>query len=329
MKAAFIGYGYWGKKILKYFYNSEDSEIHTICDLNQTNLAQAKAEFPKIKDFSQDYKSAITNKEIEAVIIATPVSSHYDITKFALQNNKHVFVEKPITNSIFKIEELITLAQEKNLIIMVDHLLIYHPAVQKIRDYIANEEIGDIFYFDFARMNLGLFQKDVDVIWDLAPHDLAIMKYLFPHIPKMVSAFGFSHIKNQHNNLAYTHLFYNNNITAHFKFNWLAPTKMRKLIIAGSKKIIEYNESNSENHIVIYNRHVKSLEKGKVEYCDLGIEKPKIAEASILELVAKEFIHSVKTRQSPKSDAHFGLDIVRIIKALQESMEQGGVRVKV
>ena len=235
-----IGYGYWGPNLVRNFFESPHSRVLLVCDSNSGRLSKVKDRYPTI-DVTSDFRKLVSNPSIDAVVIASPVSSHYPHSIESLKAGKHVLVEKPLTETSEQALSLIEEASKRNLTLMVDHTFVYTGAVEMIRDLVVNDGLGDIYYFDSVRVNLGLFQHDVNVIWDLAVHDLSIMDYVLPIRPNAVSATGISHISCEPENIAYLTLFFESQLLAHVHVNWLAPVKVRRTLIGGTKKMILYD----------------------------------------------------------------------------------------
>ena len=251
-----IGYGYWGPNIARNFMGINDVEVRTIADKNQKALSRARNQCPGV-ELTEDCNAIITSKHIDAVAIVTPVSTHFELAKTALENGKHVFVEKPFTATSAQAEVLIALAEKHKLKIMVDHTFIFTGVVKKIKELIDSGAIGDIYYFDSMRINLGLFQHDVNVVWDLAPHDLAIMDYIIPEKPIAVSATGAAHLNHGLENVAYITVYFPNNIIAHINVNWLSPVKVRTTLVGGQKKMLVWNDLEPADKIKIYDKGVE------------------------------------------------------------------------
>src|SRR3990172_7004204 len=257
-----IGYGYWGPNIVRNFNSIDGSKVLLICDSDQASLKRASKAHP-YTTVTTDFRDVISSPDIDMVAVVTPVSTHFELAKKALQNGKHVFVEKPFTATVAEAEELIELADKKRLTIMVDHTFIFTGAVRKIKQLIDKKTLGDLYYYDSVRVNLGLFQRDVNVIWDLAPHDFAIMDYLVEEKPVAVAACGKAHVSRMEDT-AYVTVHFNNNMIAHFNVNWLSPVKVRTTLIGGEKKMLVGNELEPEEKIKIYDGgvEVRSKEAG-------------------------------------------------------------------
>lgn len=249
-----IGYGYWGPNIVRNFNAVENANVVTLCDLNEGALGKAKKLYPALST-TADVNDVLHSKEIDAVAIITPVFTHFELAKKALENGKHVFVEKPFTSTVAQSEELVDMADKKNLKIMVDHTFLFTGAVRKIKELIDEQVLGKLYYFDSTRVNLGLFQHDVNVVWDLAPHDFAIMDYVIPEKPLAISATGEIHY-NGFEDVAYVTVYCENNVIAHFNVNWLSPVKVRTTLIGGDKKMLYWNDLEADEKLKIYDKGV-------------------------------------------------------------------------
>src|SRR5260370_8791607 len=250
-----IGCGYWGAKVLRKFGENEAAELVWICDLDEPRLAAMSRRYPAARTTS-DYKDFARDSDLDAVAVVTPVATHFEIAKELLRAGKHVLLEKPLTATVRQAEELIELAETNRLTLMVDHTFVYTGAVRRMKDIVAGGELGEVLYFDSVRINLGLFQRDINVLWDLAPHDLSIMDYLIERQPQAVSALGSSHIEAGIENIAYLMLHFPDEFIAHFHFNWLAPVKIRPPLIAGSSKMILYDAIEPTYKVLAYDRSV-------------------------------------------------------------------------
>jgi predicted dehydrogenase len=329
-----VGYGYWGPNLVRNFMSLDGIQVKAVSDLNEDRLKSLSGLYPTI-EYTTDYTDLIRDPEIQAIIVATPVSSHYSIAKAALEAGKHCFVEKPLTQTSEQAQELIAIAKKKGVQLFVDYTFLFTGAVQKMRDLVTRGEIGDLLYFDSVRINLGLFQHDVNVIWDLAPHDLSIMDYLIGRPAQAVSAIGACHVGNGLENVAYVSVIYDDNLVAHFHVNWLAPVKMRQIIVGGSEKMIVYDEMSMEK-VKIYDRGVNSVPvdqpnqmapTSRVEYRMGDMVAPKLDDTEALKTECRYILNSIKTGQRPINDGEAGLRIVKIIEAATESMKQKGTAI--
>ena len=328
-----IGYGYWGPNIVRNFFSTPDCTVKMVADGRPERLNALAKIFPSILGVS-DAKDIIDNREIDAVVIATPVYTHFAIAKQALLAGKHVLIEKPMTSSVEEADELINLATRKNLTLMADHTFLYTGAVQKMKEIIQAEVIGTPLYFDSSRINLGLFQPDINVLWDLAPHDISILTYLITEIPESINATGISHTRNQIENVAYLTVNYNSNFIAHFTCSWSSPVKVRQTLIGGDKKMILYNDLEPSEKVRVYDTgydHKTDEEKTHimVDYRTGDVYIPKLSSREALAGVADDFVQSVIQNRSPLSNAMLGRSVVRILEASQESIKHNGKEVRI
>lgn len=331
MNIAVVGLGYWGPNLVRNFLSTPGVSHIVCCDLMDSRLERIKQKFSMVET-CKSYDEILKRSDIDAVVLATPVSSHYPLGIKALRAGKHLLVEKPITLSTKEATDLIGFAEKQNLILMVDHTFIYTSAVRKIKEYIDKDEIGDILYFDSVRVNLGLFQHDTNVVWDLAPHDLSIMEYLIGKKPLSVSAIGVNHF-NGHEDISYITVNFENNLIAHFHVNWISPVKVRKILIGGTKLMVVYDDMEPSEKIKIYDKGVEiksqdSLYHVLVEYRTGNMFAPHVEQEEALSLVAKDFLDSIKKGHKPMSDGYAGLNVVRILEAATESLKQGGKVIK-
>jgi len=331
MKTAVIGYGYWGPNLVRNFSWLHDTEVKYVCDLDEKRLRKVKALFPNVLHTTDDYQRVLDDPEVEAVAIATPVKTHFALAKRALEADKHVLIEKPMTDKASEARELVSLAAARRRVMMVDHTFLYTGAVRKIKELVDSGQIGEIYYFDSVRVNLGLFQNDVNVVWDLAPHDLSIMNYIIGKQPVSVSAHGVSHVKDHLENLAYITVFYDDTTIAHCHVNWLSPIKVRQILIGGSEKMIVYNDMENTEKIKVYDSGVElnsgdrdMLYNALVQYRTGDMYAPKLDQTEALKLECRHFVDCIRQQRQPISNGEFGLKIVRILEAAQMSMEQKG-----
>lgn len=326
-----IGYGYWGPNIVRNFNDLEKVRVVSICDGNEQALNRARKANPQSM-VTLVCNDILNSTEIDAVAVITPVSTHFDLAKKALENGKHVFVEKPFTATAGQAEELIELAERKKLTIMVDHTFLFTGAVNKIKQHIEMKTLGELYYYDSVRVNLGLFQHDVNVIWDLAPHDFAIMDYLVEERPIAVSACGKAHVSTMEDT-AYVTLQFNNNMIAHFNVNWLSPVKVRTTRIGGEKKMLVWNDLEADEKIKIYDKgvEVKSREatyKMLVNYRSGDMHAPRVEQVEALKLETEYFVRCVENSETPINDGHAGLRVVKMLEACSESLKKNGQQVK-
>ena len=330
MNIGVIGCGYWGPNLVRNFQIQKETEVTAVCDIRPERLEFIGRMYPSIKKLSSSDNEIIKSTDVDAVVICTPVSTHHKLAMQALENGKHVFLEKPFTATSREAEEIIELAEKKGLTVMVDHTFVYTGAVEKIKQSIDSGDLGDLYYFDSVRVNLGLFQHDVNVIWDLAPHDVSIMDYLLNSTPQAVSATGMAHFGNDLENMAYISTFYPNNVMGHIHVNWLAPVKVRKTLICGSKKMVVYDDMEPSDKVKIYDRGV-DLVKSREEIYEMLIQyrtgdmlAPKIDLTEALKKIAREFYDAVNEKRAPRTDSRSGWQVVRILEAANQSIKNNG-----
>lgn len=328
VKIGIIGYGYWGINLVRNFSQLKNCKVKIIVDLNDERLAMAKNSYYEVK-LSNDIDDIFNDGDIDAVVIATPVFSHFSLAKKALDKNKHVLIEKPMTSTIEEANCLIDLANSKNKILMVDHTFLYSTAVQKMKSMIDSGEVGKLKYFDSTRINLGLFQPDVNVLWDLAPHDISILNFLTNTMPYSVQATGISHTNNNIENIGYLTLNYDSDFIAHLNCSWSSPVKIRMTLIGGDKKMLIYNDIEPTEKIKVYDTRynfTSSEEKKRiqVDYRVGDIYIPKIEYKEALSEMAKDFILSILENKTPISDCQSGLDVIRVLEASNKSIKDKG-----
>ncbi len=331
--AGVIGYGYWGPNIVRNFFTAPDCTVKSVADARPERLALLAKNFPSIKGV-KTAEEVLADKEINAVIIATPVFTHHALAKQAILNGKNVLIEKPMTASVAEAEELINLAAQKGVTIMVDHTFLYTGAIQKMKELIENQTIGTPRYFDSTRINLGLFQPDVNVLWDLAPHDISILTFLINDTPLSINATGISHTRNNIENIAYMTVNYNSDFIAHFNCSWTSPVKVRQTLIGGDKKMIVYNDLEPSEKVRIYDTgyNVKTEEDKKhilVDYRTGDVYIPKLGSQEALSGVANDFVQSIIKKRQPMANAQLGMKVVQILEASQISIKNGGKEVKI
>lgn len=325
-----IGYGYWGPNLVRNFAEIPGAEVRTVSDFKPELLAKAKTRYPTL-NVTIDCCDIFTDPKIDAVAIATPVSTHFELALAALQAGKHVLVEKPMTVSSEQAMRLIEEAERRNLVLMVDHTFVYTGAVRKMHDAIATNVLGKIYYYDSVRVNLGLFQHDVNVIWDLAVHDLSIMNYVLPYQPYAVSATGMSHVPGEPENIAYLTLFFEDNLIAHIHVNWLAPVKVRRTLIGGSQRMIVYDDLEPSEKVKIYDKGItlngnsaERVYQMLIGYRTGDMWAPHLDMTEALRTEGLHFIDCIQQGNRPITDGESGLQVVRILEAATQSMKQHG-----
>jgi predicted dehydrogenase len=321
-----IGYGYWGPVVARNIHAAEGCRLVAICDGNPVALARASKTYPDIQMMTEPME-LIRSPQVDAVAVVTPVWTHFEFAKAALKNGKHIFVEKPFTARASQALELIDLALARNLQIMVDHTFLFTGAVRKMRQLIDEDALGKLFYYDSTRVNLGLFQHDVNVIWDLAPHDLAIMDHLIGAKPEAVSATGQCHL-NGLEDVAYLTIYFST-MLAHVNVNWLSPVKVRTTLIGGEKKMVVWNDLEADEKVKVYDKGV-AIRNGQgvydllVSYRSGDMWAPKVDQAEALKLEANYFRDCIERNETPFNDAFAGLRVVQLLEAAGESLKQRG-----
>lgn len=330
VKVAVVGYGYWGPNVLRAFSEIDQAEVTICCDLKEERLKIVNQRYPSIKT-TTDINDILKNKNIVAVIITTPIATHFPLAVKVLNAKKHLWIEKPMTKNSQQAEELIELSHKNKKIIFVDHVFLYTRAISYLKKYIDDGNLGKVYYFDSIRINLGIFQPDNNVVWDLAPHDISIMCYLIGKTPKTVSAYGTSHIKSKLEDVAYLNLMFDKNISAHIAISWLSPVKIRRTIIAGSKKMITYDDLETSEKIKIYDYGVSIKKPYRPESSTTGhqyrtgdIHSPALESKEALQIAASHFIECIKSGREPLTNGKEGEKIVKILEAATLSLKQGG-----
>jgi predicted dehydrogenase len=326
-----IGYGYWGPNLVRNLAETPDAKVIAVSDLSQERLAQAESRHPTICA-TTDCRDLFTNPAIDAIVVATPVSTHYELAMQALQSGKHVLVEKPLTSTLDQGLRLLDEARRRNLVLMVDHTFIYTGAVRKIREIVQSGALGPIYYYDSVRINLGLFQRDINVLWDLAVHDLAIMDYVLDARPHAVSATGIAHI-NENEDVAYLTCLMEDRTIAHIHVSWLAPVKVRRTLIGGGQQMIVYDDLEPSEKVKVYDRGVTVSESDNVYQMLVGYRTgdmwaPKLSTTEALQNEARHFVQCVAQNQQPDTDGDAGLRVVRILEAADLSLKQKGLPIE-
>lgn len=334
IKIGVIGYGYWGPNLVRNFSEVPDAQIIAVSDLDEQRLGLVKARYPAIA-VTTDSETLLSNRDIDAIIIATPVAGHYALALRALSSKKHVFVEKPLTQTAAQAERLIEEADKHNLTLHVDHTFVYTGAVRKIRSLVNDGEVGELYYYDSVRVSLGLFRPDVNVIWDLAAHDLSIMDYVFPLTPIAVSATGVSHVPGEPANIGYLTLFFDNNAIAHLHVNWLAPVKVRRTLIGGDRKMILYDDLEPSEKVKVYDKGItvnggkESMYNVMIGYRTGDMRAPQIEITEALLAEARHFVRCITHGERSITDGPAGLRVVRILEAATQSMNSRGRPVEI
>ncbi len=329
IRIGLVGCGYWGPNLIRNFFKVPQCEVAMAADLDSQRLGSIARLYPGVR-MTTDAEAVLHSDAIDAVAIATPISTHFPLAREALRAGKHVLVEKPLAATVPEAEELVRLAAAAGRVLMVDHTFIYTGAVRKIRELIQAGEVGEIYYYDAVRINLGLFRHDVNVLWDLAPHDFSIFTYLVDKEPARISAVGAAPVHGngwRQESIVYVILEYQDGTLAHFHFNWLSPVKIRRTLIGGSRKIIVYDHLDPDNQVKIFDRGVEVLPEREryhtlVQYRTGDMLAPKIDQTEALEVVCQHFVECVRTGRRASSDGIAGLKVVRLLETAQRSLQE-------
>lgn len=332
MNFGVIGYGYWGPNVVRNLVSLEGSQVLAIAEISPAARMRAMKAHPGVKVIA-DSMEVISSSEIDAIAVVSPVWTHYELTKAALENGKHVFVEKPFTSNAAQGEELVNLAMRKNLKIMVDHTFLFTGAVKKISQLLNEGALGNLYYYDSTRVNLGLFQHDVNVLWDLAPHDLSIMDYLIKADPEAIVATGQGHL-NGHEDVAFVTLYFPDNVIAHINVNWLSPVKVRTTLIGGEKRMVVWNDLEADEKVKVYDKGVKiSSREGVYEllvsYRSGDMWAPQLEQVEALRKELTYFVDCISNGQEPFNNGCAGLRVVKMLETASESLSKKGALVYV
>ena len=327
IKIGVIGYGYWGPNIVRNFDRLKSAKVTAVADTNTKALSRVNESYPAMM-VTGNADEIITSADTDVIAIVTPVSTHFEFAKKALKNGKHIFVEKPFTITSAQAEELIELADKKKLLIMVDHTFLFTGAVRKIKQLIDDNVLGRLYYYDSMRINLGLFQHDVNVIWDLAPHDFSIMDYLIKEKPVAIGASGKGHV-NDREDIAYITVHFSDNVIAHFNVNWLSPVKIRMTLIGGEKKMFVWNDLSVDEKIRIYDKGIEVSNRDGiydmlVSYRTGDMWAPKVEQLEALQLETEYFVNCIQSGDTPFNDGQAGLRIVKMLEACDRSLKKNG-----
>ncbi|HXC42767.1 MAG TPA: Gfo/Idh/MocA family oxidoreductase [Candidatus Dormibacteraeota bacterium] len=330
VKFGVVGYGYWGPNVVRNLDRLDEADVVAVCDKSPAARRKVAKAYPDVL-VTDDARDIMSSPDIDAIAVVTPVWTHYELAKAALQNGKHIFVEKPFTTNAAQAEELIELAARKNLKIMVDHTFLFTGAVQKIKQLLQEGALGKLYYYDSTRVNLGLFQHDVNVVWDLAPHDLSIIDHLISQIPEAISATGQTHL-NGHEDVAFITLYFPDKVIAHINVNWLSPVKVRTTLIGGEKKMLVWNDLEADEKIKIYDKGVniktkEGLYNLLVHYRSGDMWAPQIEQVEALTRELSYFVECIAKDKKPMNDGEAGLRVVRMLEAANASIRKRGALV--
>jgi len=334
IRVAVIGYGYWGPNLVRNFVEATGTAVHSVCDRRPERLALVQARYPGVR-VTTDPEEVFADTAVDAVAIATPVGTHFELALRALQAGKHVLVEKPLAHSAEAAARLVDEAASRNLVLAVDHTFIYSAPVRKMRELVSTGELGELFYYDSVRINLGLFQHDVNVLWDLAVHDLTIMDYVLPQRPVAISATGARHVPNQTDNIAYLTLFFPDNLLGHVHVSWLSPVKLRQTLLGGSRKMVLYNDMDISAPIKVYDSGVtvstdeEKLHRMLVGYRTGDMLAPRVEAVEALKVEIEHFADCIEHNRRPLADGEAGLRTVTLLEAATESLAARGRPVEI
>ncbi|MDF3018727.1 MAG: oxidoreductase domain protein [Steroidobacteraceae bacterium] len=329
IKIGVIGYGYWGPNLVRTFAEAQQGTVVAVSDLDPKKLATVNKRYPAVRT-TNDFQDLLRDPEIDAVAIATPVGTHFEFGMAALKAGKHVWLEKPMTETSLQARKLCDEAAKRNLVVFVDHTFVYTGAVRKMGELIKSGDLGRVYYYDSIRVNLGLFQRDVNVISDLAVHDFSILDYLLGEHPVAISASGINHFPGTPENLAYITLFYDSGTIAHVNVSWLAPVKVRQILLGGSKKMITYDDLEPSEKVKIYDKGInftedpKQIQEMRVGYRTGDMWAPKLDGTEALRLGGDHFIDCIINKKTPQTDGLLGLRVVELIEAATSSMRGRG-----
>jgi len=324
-----IGYGYWGPNLVRNFAECQGAAVRMVCDLRPAQLEKVQRRYPSVR-VTTNPADVWNDPEVDAVIVATPVDKHFELAMASLRAGKHVLVEKPITSTSEQASRLIDEAAARRLVLMVDHTFVYTGAVRKMRELLETGELGDIYYYDSTRVNLGLFQHDVNVLWDLAVHDLSIMDFVLGQQPVAVSATGFAHVQGRPENIAYMTMFFDGSLIAHVNVNWLSPVKVRRTLLGGSRRMVVFDDLEASEKIKVYDRGIslnpspENVYQMLIGYRAGDMWAPQIAVSEALTVEAAHFVACIRDGAQPITGGEAGLHVVRLLEAATESMAKQG-----
>ena len=324
-----IGYGYWGPNLVRNFAECQGAAVRMVCDLRPAQLEKVQRRYPGVRVTTHP-ADVWNDPEVDAVVVATPVDRHFELAMASLQAGKHVLVEKPMTSTSEQANRLIDEAAKRRLVLMVDHTFVYTGAVRKMRELLETGELGDVYYYDSVRVNLGLFQHDVNVLWDLAVHDLSIMDFVLQQQPVAVSATGFAHVQGRPENIAYMTMFFDGSLIAHVNVNWLSPVKVRRTLLGGSRRMVVFDDLEASEKIKVYDRGIslnpspENVYQMLIGYRAGDMWAPQIAVSEALTVEAAHFVACIRDGAQPITGGEAGLHVVRLLEAATESMAKQG-----
>ncbi|WP_374338673.1 Gfo/Idh/MocA family protein [Leeia sp.] len=328
IRVGVIGYGYWGPNLVRNFVECPDSDVVVVCDSNPARLALLQRRYPQV-EVVQEVEALLQRADLDAVVIATPASTHFELAMRALKAGKHVLVEKPLTETSEQAQQLVAMARQQQRLLMVDHTFIFTPAVQRIKQLMDAGELGDAYYYDSVRVNLGLFQQDVNVIHDLAVHDFAILNYLFDAEFHTVSASGVSHVPGRAENMAFVTLYGKDRFIAHINVNWMAPVKVRRVMIGASRRMVVYDDIEATEKIRLYDAGVDLADEDPKQQAKLlyrmgDVLIPNLPAVEALAQMVSHFCRCIQDGQTPVTDGVFGQRVVTLLEGATQSMAAHG-----
>jgi predicted dehydrogenase len=333
LRVGVIGYGYWGPNLVRNLTETEGVQVVSCSDLRPDRRALVQRRYPGLTVI-ESADTIMDDPNIDAVAIVTPVSTHHELAKRALEQGKHVLVTKPFTRTVAEGEELVGLAEENGLVLLVDHTFIYTGAVRKMKELLETGELGHLYYFDSVRVNLGVFAHDSDVLWDLAPHDLSILTHLIPRTPKYVSAVGVDHVGTGFADMVYLTIHFEDSFLAHAHVNWLSPVKVRQILIGGDRRMLVYDDTEPSEKVRVYDSGIEvTTQEGiyatLVDYRTGDMWAPKIELREALSAECEHFVDCVRLKKMPLTGGAAGLTVVRLLEAASKSLEARGRRTAV
>ena len=329
IRVGIIGYGYWGPNLLRNFAEMQGSEVAAVADIDRAKLASVERRFPTVK-VTTDFRELLNDPSIDAIAVATPVATHFELGMATLKVGKHLWLEKPMSETSLQARKLIDESERRQRVLMVDHTFIYTDAVRKMGQIIGDGDLGQVYYYDSIRVNLGLFQRDVNVISDLGVHDFSILDYLLKEHPVAVSASGINHFPGTPENLAYISLFYDSGVIAHANVSWLAPVKVRQILVGGSKRMITYDDLQPSEKVKVYDKGIsftddpKQIYQMRVGYRTGDMWAPRLEGSEALRVAAEHFVDCIRNGKAPETGGHLGLRVVELIEAATSSMRGKG-----
>ena len=328
LRVGVIGAGYWGPNLVRNLFEAPDAEAVAVADLSDDRLDAVRKRYPSVRTTTR-YQELLSDRAIDAVCVATPVSTHHAIASEALRAGKHVLVEKPLARTVDEAESLVALAAEAKRVLMVGHTFVYNPAVRKVREIVESREIGDVYYVDSQRVNLGLHQFDINVLWDLGPHDISIVLYWLGEEPEWVSCTGACYIQANIEDVAFLSMGFPSGALAHAHLSWLAPGKRRAMTVIGSKRMVVYDDVEVAEKVKVFDHGVERMDPDELRrsYRAGDIHAPHIATTEALQIQVRDFIGAIRSGRPPLSDGLAGLRVVRVLEAAMRSLRQGGTRV--